>query len=723
VTLTATVTDNDGDKALASVDVGSHATFHDDGPSVTAVASTAALSLDEGNTNAGSPPTSTAATINTGAIVKGDDPDVTGTGYISHATSTTLVTPTIVFGADGPFGGSPATGTNYALTIGNVSSGLKVTDGSAINLVDVNGDGSVIVGVVQAGAFAGQAAFAISINAATGAMTVEQYLSLQHPAQATAANGFVSYDETVSLAAGSLDVVVTVKDGDSDQAVSNAVDISSKISFHDDGPLLGSFVSGTIPNEVGTVNGTFAFNPGADGFQSFSITGPVITGLTYTETHTATGDLLTASSGATTVFTLQVNSDGTYAFNLVSPQVATTEVVDLTALAAGNSPNFAETTDGRVEFSSPGSVNSSTQGFGIGNQFISSTEQFTMEFHKNGNPGVDDPANSDVEFASAVSLVINNINGAGAHTYTWTATDTVHNLTESGTFTVNGSDATPETILIDPLLLSEFNQLTIAGLSGGGLGIRLETANIITTLLPQDEQLAFSITATDGDGDTTAASSLNVHVVADTAGNYTLTGGAGNDVIATSSAIDTVNGGTGFNIVDYRDDTAGVTVNLATGSGSGGTAAGDTYTFIDGALGGTGNDTLIGNGNANLLDGGAGNNTLTGAGGNDTFVLHAGQNDIIDFNASGADQIFLDVADQSGTFGTATTITAAQLDVGTDHNVDAQWGSHAADSFFVQNSGGVTTLWFSATGHAAQAVQLATISTGINPANTDIHTF
>src|SRR5262249_60029884 len=32
VTLTATVTDNDGDKALASVDVGSHATFHDDGP-------------------------------------------------------------------------------------------------------------------------------------------------------------------------------------------------------------------------------------------------------------------------------------------------------------------------------------------------------------------------------------------------------------------------------------------------------------------------------------------------------------------------------------------------------------------------------------------------------------------------------------------------------------------------------------------------------------------
>ena len=52
--------------------------------------------LDEGNTNTGSPPTSTPATINTGAIVKGDDPDVAGTGYISHAVSTgALVTPTM----------------------------------------------------------------------------------------------------------------------------------------------------------------------------------------------------------------------------------------------------------------------------------------------------------------------------------------------------------------------------------------------------------------------------------------------------------------------------------------------------------------------------------------------------------------------------------------------------------------------------------------------------
>ena len=69
--------------------------------------------------------------------------------------------------------------TAYVLTVTNAVSGLHVTDGAAINLVDVNGDGSVIVGVVQAGPFAGQAAIAISINSSTGVVTVEQYLSLQ----------------------------------------------------------------------------------------------------------------------------------------------------------------------------------------------------------------------------------------------------------------------------------------------------------------------------------------------------------------------------------------------------------------------------------------------------------------------------------------------------------------------------------------------------------------
>ncbi len=101
--ITVTATDADNDQATGHVDVSAQISFADDGPRVTAVSSGVTLALDEGNTDTVAPPTSTPATINTGAIVQGDDPDVAGTGYISHAVSTgALVTPTIAFGADGP---------------------------------------------------------------------------------------------------------------------------------------------------------------------------------------------------------------------------------------------------------------------------------------------------------------------------------------------------------------------------------------------------------------------------------------------------------------------------------------------------------------------------------------------------------------------------------------------------------------------------------------------
>src|SRR4029079_16590552 len=171
--VTLTVTDGDGDQASTTGDLSHQISLYADCPSVSAVANGAVTAaLDEGNTDVGSPPSSTAATINTGAIVKGDDPEVSGSGYISQALSGgSLVTPTIAFGADGA---ASAANTVYTLSVSNVVSGLSVTDGSAINLQLV---GNVVVGVVQGGAFNGQAAFAIAINATTGVVTVEQYLS------------------------------------------------------------------------------------------------------------------------------------------------------------------------------------------------------------------------------------------------------------------------------------------------------------------------------------------------------------------------------------------------------------------------------------------------------------------------------------------------------------------------------------------------------------------
>src|SRR5204862_307244 len=59
VTLTATITDADGDNASASIDLGSHMTFHDDGPSISPVVEgeTPSLNVDESFLTTASNPT------------------------------------------------------------------------------------------------------------------------------------------------------------------------------------------------------------------------------------------------------------------------------------------------------------------------------------------------------------------------------------------------------------------------------------------------------------------------------------------------------------------------------------------------------------------------------------------------------------------------------------------------------------------------------------------
>ncbi|MEY5099222.1 MAG: hypothetical protein RJA36_1941 [Pseudomonadota bacterium] len=100
-----------------------------------------------------------------------------------------------------------------------------------------------------------------------------------------------------------------------------------------------------------------------------------------------------------------------------------------------------------------------------------------------------------------------------------------------------------------------------------------------------------------------------------TFGKDTLTGGAG--------VSDQIDGGGGFDYVDYLTSPWTVTVNLATGMAS------DTYTIdwlsnIEAVRGSFFNDTITGNDVDNVLDGGAGNDTLKGGLGNDTLDGGAG---------------------------------------------------------------------------------------------------
>ena len=80
----------------------------------------------------------------------------------------------------------------------------------------------------------------------------------------------------------------------------------------------------------------------------------------------------------------------------------------------------------------------------------------------------------------------------------------------------------------------------------------------------------------------------------------------------------TVHGGAGSDAISYSDDGAGVSINLGAGTatGVGGTT---TFTSIENAYGGDGNDTITGNVGANTLIGNGGNDAFTGGGGADVI--------------------------------------------------------------------------------------------------------
>ena len=120
-------------------------------------------------------------------------------------------------------------------------------------------------------------------------------------------------------------------------------------------------------------------------------------------------------------------------------------------------------------------------------------------------------------------------------------------------------------------------------------------------------------------------------------GNDTLSGGAGDDVLVGGAGADTLNGGSGMDYADYSASGSAVTVNLATGTASGGDAAGDHFSGVDGIIGSAYGDTLTGFDDFNLggsdiytnvFYGGGGDDTLDGAGGDD-FLFGEADNDTI----------------------------------------------------------------------------------------------
>ncbi|WP_367375369.1 DUF5801 repeats-in-toxin domain-containing protein [Pseudomonas lini] len=278
VTLTATITDKDGDSAQATLNIGANLVFKDDGPSITATGTEPVLTVDE-------------------TVLTTDDTQSFTANFSS------------AFGADG------AGTVTYALGVVAGASGLTDTaTGEAVNL---SLNGTVVEGRT---ATTGLLVFTASV-AANGDVTLDQLRAVVHP-DAT------NPDDSTNLSADNLvtlTATITDKDGDSAQATLN---IGANLVFKDDGPSItatGTEPVLTVDETVLTTDATQSFTAnfssafGADGAGTVTYALGVVVGASGL-TDTATGEAVNLSLNGT----------------VVEGRTATTNLLVFTASVAAN---------------------------------------------------------------------------------------------------------------------------------------------------------------------------------------------------------------------------------------------------------------------------------------------------------------------------------------------------------------------------------------------------
>jgi Ca2+-binding RTX toxin-like protein len=114
-----------------------------------------------------------------------------------------------------------------------------------------------------------------------------------------------------------------------------------------------------------------------------------------------------------------------------------------------------------------------------------------------------------------------------------------------------------------------------------------------------------------------------------------LDGGAGNDTLIGGGGGDALVGGEGDDTASYETSLASVSVNLGTGTATGGDAAGDAFDSIEHLTGSNFNDTLAGTGNGSVL---------TGLNGDDTYVVTHADDRVIEAENGGNDTIKIGVS-------------------------------------------------------------------------------
>ncbi|WP_223507714.1 MULTISPECIES: DUF5801 repeats-in-toxin domain-containing protein [unclassified Pseudomonas] len=555
VTLTATITDKEGDSAQATLNIGQNLVFKDDGPSITTTGTEPTLTVDE-------------------------------TVLATNDTQSFAANFTSAFGADG------AGTLSYALGVVAGASGL--TDTASNQAVNLSLNGTVVEGRT---ATSNLLVFTVSV-AANGSVTLDQLRAVVHSDPSNP-------DDSKSLTSDNLVTLTAIKtdgDGDSAQATLN---IGQNLVFKDDGPAL-SFGNLIGTGSVLAQSGFWSMATGADGLgaagldislvnNQFTLVRPDNTTTTGTGTlselspspdvngayrfaGTLTGDFdnNAATANTTVDYTLTAYADGRYALDLVQGFSSTIVLSSADgSLAAGgpdsvrtllipqtSNPAIPSTSEEIVFFSAKALASTADILTGIG---LGAPDPTEAALQTNPLPGYIDPAAMNVSTsgigvannvfqgdnlaaisAADESFVINpeslltgmkvfiDNSVAGYNTAT---EDLYYRIYyENGTFSdrIEVNTLTPEAggqvsflIQKEGTLLIDAVQLTM-----GRGDIKIPVIQFIqqSESLASDVQLAFSATLTDKDGDS-ATSTFDANLFANDPANasfdFTLVGTGG----------------------------------------------------------------------------------------------------------------------------------------------------------------------------------------------------
>ena len=172
----------------------------------------------------------------------------------------------------------------------------------------------------------------------------------------------------------------------------------------------------------------------------------------------------------------------------------------------------------------------------------------------------------------------------------------------------------------------------------GGAGLDTASYDFATSAVVVN--LATGGTGGDAAGDTY----FGIEIVQGSDFDDTLIGNTSANRFIGGLGADTLDGGSGFDSAFYTTATAGVILSLATG-GTGGDAAGDSFTSIEWVYASNFDDNITGDSGANRLYGLNGNDVLDGAGGNDR--LFGGNGDDTITGGDGIDVLYGEAGDDA----------------------------------------------------------------------------